>query len=345
MARSSILSLVFVLAISPLCHSDFDYPDFVSTIDLNFVGGATSAGDRIRIAPATLNTSGAVWHAIAQDVDGGFVTEFTFQMSSVSGADGMAFVIQGISGNEIGCLGGNPCGSSTMHMGSALGYEGIPSVAVELDSYNNGNVGDPNGNHTSIHTMGTAPNDADEAMASIGSGLIPGTNLNSGQSIVVRITYVPGMMEVFVQDLMTPRVSVSLDLAATLGAGPKWVGFTASTGGLVQDHDVLDWSLTTMPSTGSEFIRGECNNDGSVNLADAVFLLSFLFPGVGGPPALPCEDACDADDMGSINLADVITLLGSQFGMPPTPLPGPSTCGVDPTGGDVSDCAGFGGCP
>jgi len=59
---------------------------------------------------------------------------------------------------------------------------------------------------------------------------------------------------------------------------------------------------------GDEFIRGDCNNDMGVNVADAVFLLGSMF--VPGEPPLSCRDAGDINDDGGVNIADAIFLLG-----------------------------------
>ena len=85
------------------------------------------------------------------------------------------------------------------------------------------------------------------------------------------------------------------------------------------------------------FIRGEVNDDGAVDLADAVYLLGALFP-TGTPNNITCENAADANDDGAINLADAITILYSLFGSPATPLPEPSYCGNDPTPLDGLGC-------
>lgn len=86
------------------------------------------------------------------------------------------------------------------------------------------------------------------------------------------------------------------------------------------------------PSQG--FIRGNCNSlDAFVNLADAVYLLSNLFP-VDVPPVLNCRDACDTNDDGTVNISDAVTLLSSLFGTPAVPLPTPNAstgCGADLT--------------
>ncbi len=95
------------------------------------------------------------------------------------------------------------------------------------------------------------------------------------------------------------------------------------------------------PST--EFVRGDCTDDGQVGIADAISLLTYLFvPGAAiSPPE--CFDAWDADDTGQLDIADAIGLLGWLFGG--TPLPGPNQCGVDPTDDDPLDCASFVQCP
>ena len=77
------------------------------------------------------------------------------------------------------------------------------------------------------------------------------------------------------------------------------------------------------------FLRGDCNADDSVNLADVIFGLTYLFAG-GIPPQ--CMKACDTDDTGNVNLTDEIYFLNSLFvpGSPPMPPP-TGTAGPDPT--------------
>ncbi|MEE8141670.1 MAG: FG-GAP-like repeat-containing protein, partial [Planctomycetota bacterium] len=90
-----------------------------------------------------------------------------------------------------------------------------------------------------------------------------------------------------------------------------------------------------------DFTRGEVNNDGSFNIADAIALLTHLF----APPFdLTCVDAADANDDSLINIADGVAILQARFGMPPTPLPAPVSCGQDPSKDDLG-CEEFSGCP
>ena len=82
--------------------------------------------------------------------------------------------------------------------------------------------------------------------------------------------------------------------------------------------------------------RGLCNLDGVFDIADVIFLLSYLFSS-GDEPL--CDDACDSNDDGNLDIGDGISMLGSLFNgdAPPAP-PGPTDCGVDPTE-DALGCA------
>ncbi len=76
------------------------------------------------------------------------------------------------------------------------------------------------------------------------------------------------------------------------------------------------------------FRRGETNDDGRIDVSDAVGILGFLFL---GNPEPPCLDAADVDDDGVILLTDAIGLLTHLFlGGPPPAAPGPLRCGADP---------------
>lgn len=62
--------------------------------------------------------------------------------------------------------------------------------------------------------------------------------------------------------------------------------------------------------TSAIFVRGDVNQDGSIDISDAVFILHYLFRG-GETPR--CIDAADADDDGQIALGDVIVILNYLF--------------------------------
>ncbi|OUU23349.1 MAG: hypothetical protein CBC13_05715 [Planctomycetia bacterium TMED53] len=89
-----------------------------------------------------------------------------------------------------------------------------------------------------------------------------------------------------------------------------------------------------------DFIRGDCDTDGSLGLADAVVLLEYLFTG----GALTCIATGDVNDDGALNLADPGSLLAYLFigGVAP---PAPSgACGQDPDGSLIA-CEVYPACP
>lgn len=92
--------------------------------------------------------------------------------------------------------------------------------------------------------------------------------------------------------------------------------------------------LFSNPARGDEFIRGDANTDGLVEISDIAFTLTHLFQG----GAASCRDAMDANDDGVVDLSDAVHGLTYLFGMGDPPPAPASWCGVDPTP-DGLDCA------
>jgi hypothetical protein len=81
---------------------------------------------------------------------------------------------------------------------------------------------------------------------------------------------------------------------------------------------------------GSDFIRGDVDSSGRMNITDAINLNLLLFLGT----AVQCQDAADYDDNGGLDISDTVGVLLFQFstGAPPAaPYPDP---GQDPTDDD-----------
>ena len=90
------------------------------------------------------------------------------------------------------------------------------------------------------------------------------------------------------------------------------------------------------------FLRGDSNDDGKVDISDAISTLGVLFLGQG---EITCRDACDSNDDGTVDISDAITTLGVLFlGRGTIPLPGMKDCGIDPTD-DQLGCETFQKCP
>ena len=121
------------------------------------------------------------------------------------------------------------------------------------------------------------------------------------------------------QDTAVSAGSHSYDVVATVGllsGGPK----------------------CTIPASGPTrptFRRGDANEDGGANLADAVAIFNFLFLGGDIPPCLDSADTNDADD--ALNLTDGVYLLNFLFlGGDAPPAPGAFDCGSESDGSPIS---------
>ena len=107
--------------------------------------------------------------------------------------------------------------------------------------------------------------------------------------------------------------------------------------------DVYVLKIAPEVTPESRFVRGDCNDDGNVDISDAVATLGFLFLGEGDPG---CGDACDSNDDGTVDISDAIATLGVLFlGQGNIPLPGMTECGVDPSDDELGCETFFERCP
>ena len=100
------------------------------------------------------------------------------------------------------------------------------------------------------------------------------------------------------------------------------------------DEDAGDIVVAALLAPSVTFLRGDVNGDSTVNVADPVGLLRFLFRDAAAPV---CADAADANDDGTLNVSDPSAILQSlflNFGLLPAPAEFP---GEDPTPDDL-DC-------
>ena len=98
---------------------------------------------------------------------------------------------------------------------------------------------------------------------------------------------------------------------------------------------LVNGSITVKPLV--RFVRGDSNIDGSINVADAIHMLQYMF---AGGADLECRDAADVNDNGTNEISDTVGLLSFLFagGLPPQdPWP---ECGLD-EGDESIDCEGY----
>lgn len=236
--------------------AQFNYPDFSSVAGLTFNGVAAQTGNTISLTPPTGPVAGSMWHNVPQNVGPGFVSNFTFRIRDIQGlgADGIAFVIQN---ENLSALGGT---------GGAIGYATNPnfpaqigignSVAIEFDTFNNGGSWPDFGsdNHVSIQTNGLSANLPQQAFSL--ASAIPAVNMSDGNIHSVRIVYTPGLMQVFLDNLVTPIINAPITLTnhMVLSSGNAYVGFTSATGQEwhSERHEILSWDFTpAIPAPGA----------------------------------------------------------------------------------------------
>jgi arylsulfatase A-like enzyme len=131
----------------------------------------------------------------------------------------------------------------------------------------------------------------------------------------------------------TSKVVVDLELADSTPSASTLGGDRSNTLTLRLSHrgDPADITASVAFLSGEPitFRRGDCNDDGELDVSDAVRGLLWLF---GGAEAPGCIDACDSNDDGGLDVSDAVYLLSFLFTgsgeAPPPPFPG---CGLDPT--------------
>jgi hypothetical protein len=142
-------------------------------------------------------------------------------------------------------------------------------------------------------------------------------------------------------DPVTMTGTVSLLEFTDVDVSDKFLSITGSPFclfGNPYDSNPTVSAIEVLPASGPPpelFKRGDTNNDNTINIADAIFLLGHLF---GGGPAPTCQDTADANDDGGMNIADAISVLGHLFGGTGPLKPPFGACGPDPTADTLPAC-------
>jgi len=101
---------------------------------------------------------------------------------------------------------------------------------------------------------------------------------------------------------------------------------------LRRDDDDDSFVFSVPESHDASFVRGDANDDGVVDVADAVAALLHLFRADAEPY---CPDALDANDDGQVNLSDPVRVLNHLFQLgAPLAAPYPSR-GFDATADEL----------
>ncbi|MEM7167554.1 MAG: hypothetical protein AAF581_19005 [Planctomycetota bacterium] len=136
----------------------------------------------------------------------------------------------------------------------------------------------------------------------------------------------------FTYDIVS-AATTAVDFANGLGTPPVDIIVTAN--GATSIPASLISGLIDGTVVPLDFVRGDANNDGTVDISDAVFIAKANF---GFGPAPACDNAADANDNDMLAVGDVVYVLAYLFqggAVPAAPFP---SCGVDGTPGAL-DCA------
>ena len=218
------------------------YADFSAAgPELALVGSAEFTTDRLRVTPELGGQTGAAWFLKKQDLTGGF--EATFGMSlnqeNPTGfvpADGLAFVIHNAPGGTTTLgLGENGVATNSLNIKfKSFGFELATASLLEVRA-------------------------GSTVIASQAVGLTPGAELHgvpghpytlgslaTDPPYRIRVVYAPGDLDVYVDGIaIVQNVDVDLEeIGAADASGGSYVGFTARTGGNVQNSDITDWKVT-----------------------------------------------------------------------------------------------------
>jgi lectin family protein len=204
----------------------------------NYYSGTTydATTQAILLTDAYTSEYGGAFYKFKQDISVGFELEFDFSITRAggildcnnhSGGDGMALVL--IAQNTI-----------TISSGGGLGYSGTPNcLAFEIDTWCNGTLKDPNGNHISMHTGKSGYNDADE---SYGIGMAENLpDMSDGYIHTLQVTYRDKTLKVYLdKKVILYSNTGKFDMAniLTMTDNQVYIGFTASTGSAYERHNL-----------------------------------------------------------------------------------------------------------
>ena len=222
---------------------------------------AVALGDNtFRLTDAVRVQSGAAWYKSRINLLEPFDFEYDVYLGDDNaGADGIAFVMHN-----------DPDGFDTFGaVGGGLGYQGItPSIAVEMDTYYNGDAyGDITDDHIAITHGGEPAN----VISAEGTVCLSPTcaNVEDNANHHIRINWDPVAQTLVVFFDGVQRVTYAGDIINDYFNGGSFVyfGFTASTGGLVNRQQFkvtdLDVELTEICGNG---LDDDC--DGIIDHAD-----------------------------------------------------------------------------
>lgn len=194
---------------------------------LKLIGGGTSnlGNRRYRLTEEQTFSVGAVWSKDKVDLKKPFdvFAKVNLGTKNNSGADGIAFIFHTVEDYT-------PSGDASSF--SAVGLN--PSLAVEIDTYNNGQNNDPLNDHVAIQKNGNFVHGSNQSLAAPVNAS-PNTiflNIEDGDDHFFRVTWNPATKTMKVFFDCSERISLTYDVINDVFAGNSQVywGFIGSCG-------------------------------------------------------------------------------------------------------------------
>ncbi len=357
---------------------NFSYPDFTSTAGLSTVFEATAIGPVMRVHNEIPSTGGmnmgAVWFDSPVAVLNGFETTFEFSITGTGNGDGMAFVVQndqlagfnGMSGvNGIGRH-ASACGYG-MFDTSPVGESLDNSLVIEIDHVRNDNqptsnpILDPDGNHISIHTGSTDDNLQQESY-SIGRAEDAdlSVNLDDGFIHTLRVVYVPGTIDVFLDGLLVLSTPYNFTTGGTwidsgssvgglnlIGGTSAYVGFTGGGAGSPKNHDIHSWSFISGSAIDTFCEPANANSTGvpvTLSASNSMGGAGWHLDAAGGPSNMAAYFLISSGNGFAASISDGILCLASPQGRyNPSAGGALNSLGLFDGSGNLMNIAGTGG--
>lgn len=214
-----ILLILSVLACSGLCSQS------------NPVGDSYEASPGCYVVtPNLLWQLGAVWFEDPLNLDQAFEITLTMDFgNNDAGADGMVFVFQQVGIEAIGANGGG------------IGFSGFaPSLGIELDTWENVDLGDPFEDHIAMFKNGDTNHFGPNQLSPAVPVSATSANIEDGDTHTFEMTWDPAINLIEVYFDCELRLSETIDITANIfGGNPSvWWGFTGATGGASNEQTV-----------------------------------------------------------------------------------------------------------
>ena len=269
--------------------------------------------DCYQITPATNTQTGSVWYADQVDLSQPLDLQFLLNLGNndSNGADGICFVLQSVGTEALGQSGGGI---------GFLGEDFQPAFAIEFDTYQNADFGDPIGDHIAMVSNGSVNHLLGTAIAGPVQADAFNPNIEDGEDHQGRVTWDPVDQVVRVYFDCELRLEGFIDLVGDIfnGQNQVYFGFTAGTGGannlqtVCLEENILGSAEQSFVCPGAELQLNVPSPSGAATWSPGDYLSDSLSASpVATPPegltepliyVAQYQDNCGADIVDTIQL-------------------------------------------